>query len=303
MRLRQIEYFVAIQEHGSFTRAARALFVSQPSLSQQILALEKELGAHLFHRVPTGVSLTSTGAAFLPEARSVLAAVDRARAAVRNSVAGIGGELTVMSIRSVASNVLPTSISAWHFQQPDTLLNLRDFHHRTLLEAAMQGEEGDVGVGPSPPNWQGPTTSVGFEEFVLVSEDREMLSLALRNPASLSNQNWVLFDQHHGITEVVDLFFDRYDIHPQVAARSAQVEAAMTLSLSGVGMTMLPENVVPSNLRSAHTVRAGAGVFRELVAYTKPNPSRLAVKYVGMLRDLDLPLLTRSDLPAGALLC
>jgi len=302
VRLRQIEYFVAIEEHGSYTKAAAELFVSQPSISQQILALEKELGAPLFDRVPTGIALTKAGAAFLPEAKTVLAAVERSRAAVRNSVAGVGGELTVVSIRSVASNVLPGSITAWHARHPETLLNLRDHHHRKLLETALEAGEGDVGIGPRPRNWDGTLHRIGFEEFVLVSSDKELLAAASADPATLSDVSWIVFDPSHGLSEVMELFFERYGITPRVAARSAQVEAAMSLALDGLGVTLLPENVVPLELRPVHTARAGAGVFRELVAYTKGQPSSLAHRYVDLLLEMDLPL-RKARVPRGALTC
>ena len=68
MKLRQITYLLAVVEEGSFTRAAERLSVAQPSLSQQVRALERELGGPLLERMPNGVQLTAAGRAFLPEA-------------------------------------------------------------------------------------------------------------------------------------------------------------------------------------------------------------------------------------------
>jgi DNA-binding transcriptional LysR family regulator len=81
--LRQLESFVARVDEGSFTRAADRLFVSQPGLSQQIAALEKELGGSLFSRLPRAVSLTPTGRALLPHARAAGTAAERGSAAAR----------------------------------------------------------------------------------------------------------------------------------------------------------------------------------------------------------------------------
>ena len=70
MNLRQLQYFVAIADEGSFTRAAERLFVAQPSLSQQIKRLERELGGQLLERLPNGVRLTAAGTAFMTDATS-----------------------------------------------------------------------------------------------------------------------------------------------------------------------------------------------------------------------------------------
>ena len=73
MNLRQLRYILAIADEGSFTRAAERLFVAQPSLSQQIKSLERELGGPLLERLPKGVRLTTAGKAFIPEARAAVA--------------------------------------------------------------------------------------------------------------------------------------------------------------------------------------------------------------------------------------
>src|SRR3954464_2598404 len=89
MNLRQLQYLLAIADEGSFTRAADQLLVAQPSLSQQIKSLERELGGPLLERLPTGGRLPAAGKAFLPEAR---AAVTHAERAKRNARSALGLE-------------------------------------------------------------------------------------------------------------------------------------------------------------------------------------------------------------------
>src|SRR3954447_13811461 len=86
MSLRQMEYFAAVVEEGSFTRAAERLFVTQPALSHQIKALEKSVGGALLERRPHAVYLTPMGRAFLPHATAAVRAADEAHRAA----AGVG---------------------------------------------------------------------------------------------------------------------------------------------------------------------------------------------------------------------
>jgi len=88
MELRQLEYFVAVAEQMHFGRAAVTLSIGQPAVSQQVARLERELGARLFDRSSRTLRLTAVGSRFLPEARTVLAAAERARGVVADPVAG-----------------------------------------------------------------------------------------------------------------------------------------------------------------------------------------------------------------------
>lgn len=83
MSLAQIQYFVAVAEEGAVCRAAARLRVAQPAVSRQIRALEDELGAALFRRVPRGMTLSAEGEVFLEHGRGILASVERAATAVR----------------------------------------------------------------------------------------------------------------------------------------------------------------------------------------------------------------------------
>src|SRR3989440_3369375 len=94
MELHQLRYFCAVAETGSFSRAAEQSHVSQPSLSQQILKLEDELGARLFDRLGRSVRLTELGKMFLPRARAVLRELEAAKGDVVEGKEFIGGSIT-----------------------------------------------------------------------------------------------------------------------------------------------------------------------------------------------------------------
>src|SRR5256714_13442418 len=107
MEIHQLRYFCALAETGSFSRAAEQSHVSQPSLSQQILKLEDELGARLFDRLGRSVRLTELGKTFLPRAHAVLRELEAAKGDVVEGKEFIGGGVTTQSPLALARHGLP----------------------------------------------------------------------------------------------------------------------------------------------------------------------------------------------------
>src|SRR5688572_15072965 len=106
MELHQLRYFVAVAELGNFTRAAERCAVAQPSLSQQIIKLEQELGQPLFDRTSRRAALTDAGRALYEGATTVLAALDEAEARVRG-LGGDAGPVHVGALPTVAPYLFP----------------------------------------------------------------------------------------------------------------------------------------------------------------------------------------------------
>src|SRR3954453_20132986 len=113
MTLGQLAYFVAVVEHGSFTRAAEALHVSQPALSHQIALLEREAGAPLLERLPRAVTPTALGERLLPHPKAAAAAVDETHTAAQQVGDIRAGDLRVAALLSVALGIIPATIRAW----------------------------------------------------------------------------------------------------------------------------------------------------------------------------------------------
>src|ERR1700742_1489722 len=99
--LRQLEYLVTIVDQGSFTRAAERLNVTQPGLSHQFQALEREVGDPLLERLPRNVRLTPAGRAMLPHARAALAEAGRATTAARRAAGAAGGEMDLATLYTI----------------------------------------------------------------------------------------------------------------------------------------------------------------------------------------------------------
>jgi DNA-binding transcriptional LysR family regulator len=269
VRLPQLEYVVAIAEEGSFTAASSRLTIAQPSLSQQVAALEKELGCQLFERLHRGVRLTAAGRAFLPEARATVLAAQRARRAVRAAAQLEGGTLEIATVGSMAIGVLPDAVTAWHRAHPDVAVNVVSFQHRNALEAAVASGVGDLAVGPAPRRWSGETTILGREEFVvLLSADDPAARAERIDLASLADREWVAFDRDHGLGEWLYAACAGAGFMPKLAAQLSEVAAVVRLAAAGVGPAFLPANVVSPGLDAA--VRGlRRPVYRDIAAYAR----------------------------------
>src|SRR5947199_1230859 len=148
MNLRQLASFLSLVEEGSFTKAARRLRISQPSLSQQIRSLEADLGGELIERLPRGLRLTAAGKAFLPDAQAAVRAADRAENAARMALGLEAGELEVATLLSMAVGILPRAIPRWLERYPEIAIRTREYTHRSLLEEDVRAGVGDIALGP-----------------------------------------------------------------------------------------------------------------------------------------------------------
>jgi len=285
VNLRQLEYFVAIVEDGSFTAAAERLLVSQPSLSQQINALERELGGRLLERLPRGVRLTAAGQSLLPEAQASILHAERARRAVRMALELEVGQLEVAVNTSAAAGILPIVLRDWQHRYPAIEVSLLEFPHRRALDEAVRDGVGDIAVGPPPEDWLGPVEHLGWEEFVLVLPDGDLL---LARPAvpltELADRRWVHFSRNHGLSEVLDFCCALAGFTPRAAVRTSQVSAAPQFAATGLGPTLVPEHIVSASLQ--HLVRpASPRLIRPVVAFTRREWTSLSAAFLATLHE------------------
>jgi len=140
MDLRQLRYFVTIAKHGSFSHAAKVLYVAQSALSYQIAQLEENLGIRLFHRLARGVALTEAGTAFLPQAVSILRQADDARAYLRGTVGNPSGKVTFGMSPSICGVLALALLKAVQGKLPGVELELTEELTGTLARHLQTGE-------------------------------------------------------------------------------------------------------------------------------------------------------------------
>jgi DNA-binding transcriptional LysR family regulator len=289
--LRQMAYWLAVVEEGSFTRAAERMHVSQPSLSQQVRALEAELGGELLERLPRSVRLTPAGKAFLPHARMGVRSAERAMRSARSALALETGELEISTVRSIAAGLLPDLISAWRKQRPGTTIRLHEMNHRSHSEEAVRDGLADIGIGPPPLEWMGLVERLGWEEFVVVLPSDDPLAKRRSIPlTALAQRLWVMFDPNNGLTEMLVAACSAAETPfvPRPAVLTSQVETAARLAGAGVGPALVPENTIPSGL-SGSILRLEPPVGRGLTVYTRNKWPAMGQAFVELMREKEWP--------------
>jgi LysR family hydrogen peroxide-inducible transcriptional activator len=245
MELHQLRYFCAVADTGSFSRAAEHSHVSQPSLSQQILKLEAELGARLFDRLGRSVRLTEVGKAFLPRALSVLRELEAARGEVVESKESVSGQVVVGVIPTVAPYFLPPVLAGFAKLFPKSTVTVVEEITPVLLERLRAGSI-DIAILVLP---------VRGHEFQALSLLTEPLFAALpknhrlaRNRAvairELRKEPFLLLRDGHCFRENAVAACDRARVSPQVVFESGQFSSLLGLVGAGVGVSLVPAMAV-----------------------------------------------------------
>lgn len=146
--LRQMRYFVAVAERGSFTRAAADLYVAQQAVSQQVKALESALGVSLLRRNSRQVELTAEGAVFLADCKRILAAADRAVRRVQAAARGEAGEISLAYTLTTAYHTVPTLLARMTQRYPQLKVHDREVF-ASDIPRMLQAEQCDVALAPA----------------------------------------------------------------------------------------------------------------------------------------------------------
>jgi DNA-binding transcriptional LysR family regulator len=146
MERRQLEYFLAVIDHGGFTFAATALHVSQPALSAAVKSLEKDLAALLFHRLPRGVRLTEAGAEFAQSARMVMRELDTARARVDAVTGLIAGRLDIISLPGMLLDPLAPVIGRFRQRHPRVRVRVVQAEASEDVRNAVRAGDAELGL-------------------------------------------------------------------------------------------------------------------------------------------------------------
>jgi DNA-binding transcriptional LysR family regulator len=305
VEFRQLEYFVAVTEEGSFTKGARRVRVAQSAVSATIQKLERELGLPLFVRDAAGVTLTDAGTALLPEARALLSAERRAREKVDQVRGGLRGTvrigtLTSIGVRPASRGLfvvdLPQVLGRFHVTHPLVTFHLRTSPRGTAghLEAIVAGELdlAMVSTRNAPDGVR--LHHLGSIQWSFVCPQRHRLAAATSvSLEDIADETFVDFPVGWGNRTMTDRAFASAGVVRSVPYEAADQETALGLVRNGLGVTLAPR-IGNENEEGLAIVDFDEGLLRMPVAMAlpsdRPPSAATAALLANILRAVGRPM-------------
>ncbi len=251
MDLKQFEYVLTVMEEKNFSRAAKRLFISQPSLSQYISRLEAQLGFEIFDRSTVPLTLTYEGELYVETALNVIEMFDNLKRRIRETSQLKAGRLNLGLTPSKAANTLPAVLPVFKEKYPGIELNITEATSFQLENMLLEGkldlcminlpiQSKNIAYEPiltenlflaAPPDFYSP--------YETKAENGGYPTIELKY---LSDESFVLMHPEQRIRQITDSTFLSAGIRPKVVMETGSIDTALRLSASGAGFSFVPES-------------------------------------------------------------
>lgn len=293
MELDQLRYAVAVAETGNFTRAAERSHITQPSLSQQILNLEREVGHKLFHRLGRKAVLTEAGATFLERARRILFEVENAAKELSDHPS-LDRRITVGAVPTIMPYLIAPAIARCGELHPNLVIHATENFRPNLVRGIVEGEI-DLAVVTMPV--KDPRLSIEpllTEHLLLVvGKNHAFAQKAEINFEDLAEETFVTMGESSTLAMQIREFFGDHNFVPKVGYRCSQVATLKLFVSMGLGISILPEVARRPDDRDLLTYLrlTGAAPTRELaiIRHLQRYQSRGSEQFLTLLRDYARP--------------
>jgi LysR family transcriptional regulator, hydrogen peroxide-inducible genes activator len=289
MELNQLRYAVAIADTGNFTRAAERSNVTQPTLSQQIINLEKEIGHKLFHRLGRKAVLTEAGAVFLERARRILFEIENASKELSDNP-GLDRRITVGAIPTVAPYLLVPLIERCRTEHPNLTIHIREDFRADLVRAVIEGDL-DLAIVSQPVKDHRLFIEPVMTEplLLIVAKNHAFASRSEIDVNDLAEETFVTMGDSSTLSGQIRNFFGNHNFAPKIGYRCAQVSTLKAFVAMGAGISILPQVGLLADDRDTLTYLrlSGSAPTRELVVvrHLQRYQSRGSEQFLGILRE------------------
>ena len=247
MEVHQLRYFCAVAKHGTFTRASEVEHVAQPSLSQQILKLEAELGSRLFDRLPRSARLTVFGKAFLPKAERILRELEEAKTELQEMAGNEKGDVVVGIIPTIAAYLLPKLLKGFAARHPLITVKIIEDITPTLLQRLHDGTI-DMAIAALPITEGDLASEELFEEkyYAVLPKTHRRASSKSISLTDLNREPFLLLKEGHCFRDSLIAACHKSKVTPSVVFESGQFATILAMVSAGMGVSAVPAMAVQS---------------------------------------------------------
>ena len=269
MLLVHVEGFLEVARLGSVSRAAEALYVTQPTLTARLHSLERDMGTELFVRTRHGMRLTDAGRAFLPYAERAVRALRDGRRSIDEVSHGLAGQLVLASAPAVSTYILPSVLERFVSRHPRVEVVVRTGHSEEVQQIVLR-DEAQLGLGRALRHPDIELIPFHEEELVLVVAPGHRFALrADVEMAEVADQQLIMFDRASSYYEITQAAFLAAGITPRSLMELDNIEAAKKMVELNLGVALLP--------RTAVAGEAAAGELRVVPIADAPAMRRTIV--------------------------
>jgi len=284
IELRQLRYFLAVAETLHFARAAEKLHISQPSLSQQIRALEEELGVQLFERSRRHVALTTDGEALLPYARRLVALADDAHEEFAERSGLRRGRVRLGTTPTLGGHLLPRAMRGFFQTYPGLEITITEDGSDRLARLLEQGQL-DLALLVEDPNMHDIVFEPLLKEEIVVAlpeghKRAGQESLALQ---ALSSERFIVCREGYHLRTLTLAACKEAGFRPRIAVSGIDIDTALRFVRAGLGITLVPKMAVDS-MPGIAVVSISEPVLRRTVGIAW-NPQRYLSQAASAMRD------------------
>jgi LysR family carnitine catabolism transcriptional activator len=273
MDLRQLEYVVAVADQRTFTRAARAVHVSQPSLSHGIRTLEGELGIELFARLGRTVAPTSAGLQVIDAARRVLREMADLSAVAASAAVLDSGTLDLVVLPTLAVDPVAALIGRFRTEHPGIVIRVHEPEEAADVEQSVRSGRAELGLTDITLRSTGLTRVALFrQEIVAVSPPGSAAGDGSLTPSELSALPLIVTPVGTSTRRLLDRTLARDGLEPNIAVEINYREAIIPLVLAGAGTSLLPVRIADdAAARGAVVRRLRPGLSRRIGLLHRPT--------------------------------
>lgn len=280
MELHQLEYFVAVAEESSFTRAATRVHVAQPGVSAQVRRLESELGQQLLDRSGRSVRLTEVGTAVLPFARAALSAVANARLAVAELAGLVRGQVTVGMVSGCALPILAELLAAFHDLYPGVSIVLTEENSDRLVARLREGQLDLALIGSAGEAKSGVETAVIVAEELVAAVDHghPLAGAGSVTVNALRDLPLISLPRGTGVRAALDDTCAQAGFAPRIVFEASALPMVVQLATQGLGVAIIPASAAAATAAAVVPITSSQIRSRLELAWNSTPPANPAAR-------------------------